>query len=174
MASLQGGQEPSCADHLFAPFHPDPSQRLLAIQYLNYVPAAVMKAETVLRLAQERKGEDLWWPEWEEHVTWVTHVWRPNGRWVSGSRLCCAYAADFEFENDCPSFAEVYDFSAKAPWRDPEVEITNRTDSFPVGDPSTTKNLPFEMSEIINAYGCHDSIVFAVVNIPHSSNSSRN
>ena len=171
--TLQGGHEPSCADDLFTPFHPDPSQRVLAVdRMLRCADVLVIKAETVLRLAQERKGEDLPWGEWEDYVTWVQPVCRASAVWISGSRLRCVYPMiyvgaeeeDSEGNNrnsdDEFPFIEEYDFSVRA----------SSSHMGTLMNPNATQELSREISCILGGYGCHDSVVIVVVITLHSSN----
>src|SRR5258708_1342156 len=83
IVGLLNGHQPSCADDLFTPFYPDPSQRVIAVQFPRYDDGFVIKAETVLRLVQEREGEDLDWEEWKEYVTWVSPKRPMDNLWVS-------------------------------------------------------------------------------------------
>jgi hypothetical protein len=154
-----GGHEPSYTDDLFAPFYPDPSQRVLAIDFISYDGVAVMKEETLLSLVQERKGEVLRWGEWGELVTWVLPGRHPDGLWVSGPRLRCVYSTD-----SGEPLMETYDFSARGPSRQTERVGVGEIQRFA---PSVTQNLPVdEIYDIIAAYGCHDSTTFALVNLP--------
>lgn len=166
LLNLLGGHGPSCAGNLFTTFYPDPSQRVFVIGFFDHDALFVIKAETILMLAQERRGDDLRWEEWQDYVPWISPDSRAKGIWVSGSRLCCTYSAAFG-----GPMMEVYDFSAKASGRSAGA-VTDGTDE-PL-TPSSTKILPVEISNIIHSSGCHDSIVFLVVNIPHSSNLLRN
>ena len=70
-AGLLAGHEPSCTDILSTPFYPDPSQRVLAVRFVNRNELLVMRLEMVLRLVEEREGEELGRGEWEDLVTWV-------------------------------------------------------------------------------------------------------
>jgi hypothetical protein len=154
-----GGHEPPHADDLFAPFYQDASQRVLAFGFINYDKFLVMKEEALLRLIQERKGEDVQWGEWEDHVTWVSPGGRAEGLWVSGPRICCVYST-----NSGGPLMDTYDFSQQASVR--------RTETVEDGKvwrsaPSLTQTLP--LRDIITSYGCQDSIAFILVRTSRSS-----
>lgn len=149
-----GGHGHSCADDPVAPFYPDASQRLLVTEFSDH-SLYVMKMEPLLRLAQERKGMDLQWDEWEDHVTWVRRETRDDSIWVSGLRLCCVHPAD----SGKPRM-DVYDFSVRAPAKDTET-VKGRMIQRPA--PSVSQILPWEVHRAIDADGCSDNITFLVV-----------
>ena len=161
VVALFGGHEPSCGA-TFTPFYPDPSQRILVFYFEDFERLLVIKPETALRLARERNGEDLPWEEWNDHVTWVHAELEVEGIWVSGSRLYCAYSCD---DGYCVPSMQVYDLSAKAPGRGEEA---GKDGSNQYMAPTLTQDLPSELTNIRSWYGCYDSIVFVLVNIPTS------
>ena len=154
-----GGDEASCADNLFAPFYPDASQRLLVAESSDH-SLLVMKTETLLRLAQERKNRDLRWGEWEDHATWVTCEAHNLSLWVSGTRLCCVRSTD-----SGKLWMDVYDFSARA---SAKYTKTVRGGIIQQPAPSASRSLPWNIRDTIIADGCHNGIVFLVVKVPHS------
>ena len=153
-----GGDVHSREDELFAPFYPDPSQRVLAVAFFDSI--SVVRTEILLRLARERKGEHLQWREWRTHVTCIEWNGHTGRLWVSGPRLYCV-----ELARSAGMSMEVYDFGARA--------SAERTGSVEGGvgrrfTPSITQTLPLEICGIILSYGCHDSLSFILVKTPHS------
>jgi len=115
-----GGYEPSYDKVSFAPFYPDASQRVLAIDFCGCETICVVKTEVLLKLAQEQGVTDIEWGQWKAHAFDV----RPGYlvvRWVSGHRLFCVSPSGSGGE---ATRIEVYDFSARASGR--ESVITDR------------------------------------------------
>jgi hypothetical protein len=50
------------------PFYPDPSQRIIALSLDPRKGPLVMRVETLLRLARERAGGEIWWREWNSYL----------------------------------------------------------------------------------------------------------
>jgi hypothetical protein len=159
LVSDLGGHEPSNADELFAPFYPDASQRLLAVECLFYGYLLVAKAETFLRLVQEREGENLPWGEWKDIMTWVPCM--DSDLWVSGPRLCHVGWTD-----SGRLWLGTYDFSAQASARRTETVEGGEVRRFATGVPQT---LPWWISDIVVSCGCHDSLTFILVKTPRFS-----
>ena len=153
-----GGHVPSREDELFSPFYSDPSQRVLALAFSGSI--SVVKTETLLTLARERKGERLHWGEWRTHITWIERDGYTSRLWVSGSRLCCV-----QLTGSGEMLMDVYDFGAQASAECVEsVEdgVSQRL------TPSITQILPFEINEVIISHGCHDSLSFVLVKTSRS------
>ena len=115
-----GGYEPSHDEVSFAPFYPDASQRVLAIEFCARGTICVVKTEVLLKLAREQGGTDIEWGQWKAHAFEV----RPGNlvaRWVSGHRLFCVSPSGSGGE---ATRIDVYDFGARAPGR--ESETTDR------------------------------------------------
>lgn len=157
MENLLGGHEPSCTDDLSAPFHPDPSQRVLVVKFADCEDVLVMKAEAILKLVQERKDEDLQWEEWEDYATWISSTGPPDGLWIADHRLRCMILTD-----PGVPLMDVYDFGTQASGRYTKMVKDGFVQSFA---PSATKNLPLEFSHSFDAYASYDSIVFATVKL---------
>ena len=153
-----GGRVPSCEDELFAPFYPDPSQRVLAVVFFGCI--IVAKIEALLKLARERKGEHLQWAEWQTHVTKVRRDGYTSRLWVSGPRLCCA-----ELTGSGETSIDVYDFGARACAECRESFEDGVAERFA---PSVTKIMPWEVDEIITSSGSHNGFSFVLVKIPCS------
>ena len=156
LISDRGGHEPSREDDIFAPFYPDPSQRIFAVEISNSVGILVMKTEQLLRLAQERRGEDLQWEEWKAHAIQVPHNRQRESIWVAGHRLFCVARA-----NDEKPSMDVYDFGVRASARYKETVEGRMGRRF---EPTASRILPWD--DIAASCGCHDSITFVSVKIP--------
>jgi len=155
-----GGHEPSCEDDLFAPFYPDPSQRILAFWSQISDHFLVIKVETLLRLAREWEGEDLRSGEWQAHATWVRCTGYASIVWVSGPRLC------FVGLTECGGTSiDVYDFSTGA-----SAGCTETAEDGTVwrAAPDVIQALPSNIENIAISCGYHDSLAF-VLNFGDSS-----
>lgn len=162
-----GAYKPSPEEDLLAPFYPDASERVLAVELYEYDFIFVMKTEVLLRLAQERGGADLQWGQWKTHAVRV----QPGGRpalWVSGPRLFCTYWAGL---GGGKTWMDVYDFSVQASARDAGIRVGG--DGRVQGDvqwPSVQRCLPWGGSAVHFSNGGHDSIAFLMVNNPRFPN----
>ena len=160
--SEHGGYEPSQEDAQFAPFYPDSSQRVLVVEPMGCVGFYAVKTEALLRLAQERKGEDLQWGEWKAHSTWVFCDLEATSFWVSGPLLFCVAPTQF-----LQIAMEVYDFSAQAYARCMKMIKDGTAKQF---EPSITHTLPWRVDEVAGSYGSHNSITFFLVKSPYLPN----
>ena len=164
LVSDLGGHVPSHEDGLFAPFYLDPSQRVLGVEFLGSV--IVTKTETLLKLARDREGDCLQWREWQSHVTRIEREGYLNKIWVSGPRLCYA-----EVTESGETSMDVYDFGARASAVCVESIKDGVAQRF---TPSVTQILPWGIDQIINSYGCHDSMTFVLVKTSCFSNLTPN
>ena len=162
LVSDWGRYQPPHEDGLPPPFYPDPSQKVFAVEL--QVGVFVMKIETLLRLAQQRKGQCLRWEEWCTHAVRVSRDWDDTrGTWVSDHRLFCVSPAE-----SGTTVMDVYDFGAQASARHTETAEGSMTEL------STSQILPWGVNDIIALCGCHDSITFLAVKVhlPLKSNSN--
>lgn len=90
-----------------APFHQDPSRRIVALKIENCSRYLVLRLEALLELARNREGSEIEWDEWESHIVIPTLSFGLDRAWVSGCRLFCAREEDRHTE------VMVYDFSVK-------------------------------------------------------------
>jgi hypothetical protein len=97
-----GGHEPSREESSLAPFYPDPSQRLLAIE-LNTSEFSVIKVETLLGLAREHQRTELRWEEWFTHATRLQSQ-SVRSFWVSSPQVFYAFCKGGK------AGVDVYDF----------------------------------------------------------------
>lgn len=160
-----GTHQPSREDCLSAPFYPDPSQRVFAVEF--QVCILVTKIEKLLRLAQERKGEDLRWEEWRAYAIRVSRGWEDTGRlWVSDHLLFCVSPT-----RSGETVMDVYDFSARA-----SVTHTKTVEGWMAErfEPSVSQILPWGTNETVASCGCHGSITFVLSKVRRSLNPTRN
>jgi hypothetical protein len=158
LVSDPGGYEPSREDDMFAPFYTDASQRLLVIGRMDSLGPLVMKTEVLLRLARERKGEDLRWGEWKANATRVSCDRGVHQLWVCGPRVLCVY-----WNDSGQTLMDMHDFSAQASPKYTKSAEDGMAERF---KPNITQTLPWEMADIIVSYGSHDSITFVLVKTP--------
>ena len=152
------GHVPCLEDELSAPFYPGPSQRVLAVAFFRFI--IVVKIETLLRLARERRGEYLKWEQWRTHVTWVERSGYQSKLWVSGPRLCCVVLT-----RSWETLMDVYDFGAQAS----AESVGSVEDGMALRfTPSISQILPFDIDQILILHGCHDSFSFVLVKTPRS------
>jgi hypothetical protein len=157
LVSDPAGYEPSYEDDLFAPFYPDASQRVLLLDHPDRLGPLVMKTEVLLRLARERKGQNLLWEEWQVHTTRVSFGVAIERLWVCGPRVLCVHST-----KDRQTLIDVYDFSAQASARYSGTIEGKMAERFV---PNATQILPWKVWEIAIPYGSHDKITFILVKI---------
>ena len=156
-----GGYKPSPQDTLAAPFYPDPSQRILALYVEPQRELYVVKAETLLRLAMGRVGEELQWEEWKSCLIETIPHATPDtayclGSWVSGFRLFSAFV--MLGERVCN--LSVHDFSPRASMR----FLHSAGDGRKVMHPSVPAfHLPWNHRFLIGIRFGHDSMVAELV-----------
>jgi len=165
-----GGYEPSHDEVSFAPFYPDASQRVLAIDLCGCGTIYVVKTEVLLKLARERRGADIEWWQWKEHAFEVRHQDGPGdlvARWVSGHRLFCVWPSGLEDE---ASRMDVYDFSARASVREPETTTGRGREVW-----ASTQSYPFwDASMIRSGEGSGDTMALLMVNALRSPDLTQN
>ena len=89
--SEQGAHNPPAPDSP-APFHHDPTQRIIALRYgSNHL---ILQARLLLKLAENREGSEIGWDEWKNHVVVLPLVFGFVNAWVSGCRLFCVYEGE--------------------------------------------------------------------------------
>jgi len=153
-----GGYEPSYDEVSFAPFYPDASQRVLAIEFHGRGTICVVKTEVLLKLAREQGATDIEWGQWKAHAFEA----RPGDlvvRWVSGHRLFCV----------CPSGSgneatriDVYDFSPRASGRESETTGRGRR-VWP-----SAQGYPSWDGTVISGEGTCDTLALLEVNVLRS------
>jgi len=166
----QGGHKPSSEEALFAPFYRDASQRVLAVQFYPYESAFVMKAETLLKLARERRGANLAWEEWNAHAVEI-QTRDSTVLWVSGPRvsyICCTGGEDGK------TWMNVHDFSPREFAECAEIVADSRDGMFQQeGWPANVEEYLLPWNAPITSWlsgGGHDSIVVLMVNVSYSPN----
>ena len=95
-----------------APFHHDPSQRIIAFSSLSRPRLLVLQVGALLELSRDRGGTEIRWDEWKNHLT-VPY----RSRWIRGPRMVHASGCQLIFVDpavtDSGFVMEVYDFSVR-------------------------------------------------------------
>ena len=104
----RGAHEPSTAESV-APFHQDPSQRIVVFDF-SYTPCYfILKVESLLELLESHEGSEIEWDEWKSHVVIpIRNLGRVVLSWVSGCRLFLVRSAD---SDPLAREMDIYDFS---------------------------------------------------------------
>jgi len=162
------GHKPSREEALLASFYQDPSQRVLAVDFVEWDCIFVMKIEVLLKLARERGGTDVEWQQWNGHVIGV----QPGSGefvWVSGPRLFYAW-----WVNDA-GWMNVHDFSLREFARCSETVIDSKDGKplYVMWPTASQYRLPWNNHKVRFSCGSHDSIAFLKVNIPSLSKSEK-
>jgi len=157
----RGVHKPSPAESL-APFHQDPTQRIIAVNIpFSSVGYLVFRLEALLRLAEGLEGCEIEWDGWKDCMV-VPFISRPDRTqtWVSGSRL-------FSVTSSCDGLyfrMEVYDFSTQGRRK----YLSGKVDT-DIGEvksllPNGVKaQLPRVFGGLIDTNGGHDSAVIVHV-----------
>lgn len=165
-----GGHEPSPEESLLAPFFPDTSQRILAVEIRKRRTFFVMKTEVLLGLAQEWGGVALEWEQWKAHSI---EVQQPRDLAV----VSCVSGPRLFFTPTAQTWVDVYDFSPQASARHLETTTNRRGMVQRCMRPSIRKrHLPWPARRPATVHfinGGHDSIVFLMVNVPYFQNLTR-
>ena len=95
----QGGHRPSPEEDLYAPFYPDPSQRVLVLVLPKRTACFVVRTEVLLKLTREWGGANLEWEQWRTHTEYIQYrsILTP---WVSGPRVLSLSPESFLRDDD--------------------------------------------------------------------------
>ena len=104
----RGAHEPSPAESM-APFHRDPSQRIVVFNFTYAQCCLVLKVASLLELLESHEGSEIGWDVWGSYAVGPTiNLARVKLVWVSGCRLFTVCSLD----SDPPPWEMVvYDFS---------------------------------------------------------------
>ena len=91
------------------PFHPDPAQRIIALEVEPCVHYLVFQVGALLKLAESREGCEMRWDEWEDCAIIPPLGPECEGVWVSGCRLFSVHRN----EDNSGAYIQVYDFSVR-------------------------------------------------------------
>ena len=155
-----------------APFHPDPSQRIIALNF-GEVQWFVVNAEKLLELAREHEGKDVRWGKWETGLTGVPIgiVFSWDCAWVSGCRLFCVVLGGTDGQR---SYLRVLDLSHAG--RAKELDVLDWVGAGKSGPRQWSPSLdgyelPWDRYAFFSAAltVAHDSVVFGFVSgaFPH-------
>ncbi|KAF9649098.1 hypothetical protein BDM02DRAFT_1994345 [Thelephora ganbajun] len=156
----RGAHKPPPAEDL-APFHHDPTQRIVALVMPQSFGYPLFRVGAFLKLLEGREGGEIEWDEWKTHVV-IPSVNRGDQSdlidiWVSGCRLLTITSA-----NHSPDVQMgVYDFSmqgrAKYQSGQGSVNLGGVRYLIPI---EAKVRLPLETGGSLSAYGGNDSVVF--------------
>ena len=166
------GNIPSQDELTAAPFYPDYSQRILAVYFGQKGPCYVINVELLLKLVQEREGQDVGWSRWGSH-TIEAHVGGPDNHshvWVSGCRLFCTVSDGVNGGRDASNYLRMYDFShaGRAEYLHTLGEATEGGGVRRISPSLDGRKLPWNSANFCGEYVTigHDSIAFWIVSIP--------
>ena len=154
----RGVHRPSPTETL-APFHQDPTQRIIALalpRAHTYYP--IIQVGELLDLLESREGSEIGWDDWKSCVVIpsinhdIVHVW------VSGCRLFCATSTGYD---DVPQI-EVYNCSMQGRAKCLRKRV-NRTLSKIRYLSSTGVKTRIPYQDTLTVYNCHESTVFNYV-----------
>lgn len=158
----RGAHKPSLVESL-APFHSDPSQRIVVLHTTNPRFYLVLRVGPLLELLESHEGSEIAWDEWKSHTFIPSIDLDPRNHveiWVSGCRMFSLIPAD----SGSGAHAEVYDFS-----------VLGRAKylSEPVHEglagvrclSSTGERAHFQVGSIIYACSGHDTFTFLEVSL---------
>jgi len=157
----RGAHQPSPAEYL-APFHRDPTQRIVALNVPSPFGYLVFRLEALLDLVEGHEGRDIPWDEWKNHVAFLS-LPQSNivGAWVSGSRLFSVTSTGYSPD----ARMEVYDFTVQG--RAKYLSEQTNADLGGVRHLSPTRVVvvPWAVDKLLDTNGCHDSIAFFGVSV---------
>lgn len=156
----RGVHRPSPAESR-APFHQDPTQRIIALSMPDSFRYPVFRVQALLELLKVREGSEVGWDEWKSSV--VIPSIDPNSperveAWVSGCRL---FYLD-SLESVQGTRMRVYDFSMQG--RAKYLSERANEDLGGVRDLSPTEadgRVPWDIYELFHTRSGHDSIIFS-------------
>lgn len=157
----QGVHGPSIAESL-APFHPDPSQRIIILRSPPYSPCLVLRVQALLELLGNDVGSDITWGVWMSRaiIASIDLDLRAGVRiWVSGCRLFSLHPVD---SGQGAFWMEVHDFSVRGRFN----YLNHRVDEnlAEVIVPSSPRvRAQVQLGYVLHVRAGHDSIAFMEV-----------
>ena len=158
----QGAYEPSPAESL-APFHQDPSQRIvvLYIELAKYY--LILRVGALLEFGDSR-GSEIGWDRWKSCVAIpLIGIDQPmySDVWVSGCRLFSVYQWDL----NSPVYVEVYDLSVQGRARHLSSWVNEEFGGLKyLSSTGTNVRIPLE-GQLQPSSGGHDSLLFPIVSV---------
>jgi len=158
----RGAHKPSPAESL-APFHQDPTQRIVALD-IQYPPShLVFRVGALLELLKDHEGTGIGWDEWKHHMV-VPSIDLGNKIIqevrVSGCRLFSlsspGYRSSFRME--------MYDFSMEGRTKHSSERVSGHTEGVGVvkylSSTGTRAEIIWKILSDGDAHSGHDSLVF--------------
>lgn len=158
----RGMHKPSPAEYM-APFHQDPTQRIIVLETRFPSPSLclVVRAGAFLQLLKDHEGARIRWDEWKHHVViplyrrrTITHEVR-----VSGCRLFSISSTDYRTGFQI----EVYDFSMQGRKKylsENEKACGGLGAMRFLSSTGAGANIPWDMLPDLYGHSGHDSIAF--------------
>jgi len=158
---------PSPDGFMAAPFYPDPSQRMLALN-LDGERWCTINTQLLLELARKREGQYVKWCEWGEIVNFLDISGR-NYVWVSGCRLF--YIA---FDK-ATSYLQVRDFSPGSRVKSVQDGASKSQGETRISSIRDLHKLPWHGCHLwgMNSIVGYDTIVFCVDEDPDLDDPNR-
>ena len=157
----RGMHKPSIPESL-APFHPDPSQRILVFRSSPNSPCLVLRVQALLELlAGSDVGSCFSWQMWVGSAIAYAidlSLWEGLHIWVSGSRLFSLHGN----RSGSGPWLEAFDFSVRSHFdhqsRNADKNLTQgRIASF------GQEGVQIQLDDVLDVYAGHDSIALSEV-----------
>lgn len=159
----RGAYKPSLAESQ-APFHPDPSQRIVVLRFSNSSICLVIRVEALLEFLRSHEGSEIAWGEWRSYVVVPStklDVRKTTHIWVSGCRMFSLHPAD----SGQGAQIEVHDFSARGRAKYSSRKVNENLPEVRYLS-STGAMVQVQLGHILGVYGGHGCIVFLEVSVP--------
>ena len=155
----RGVHNPSLAEAL-APFHQDPSQRIVVLcpRFFSYY--LVLRVGALLDFLGSHEGAEVGWDGWKRRVFTPSNIDRPENTciWISGCRLFSLYSTDTGPE------VRVHDFSMRG-----GVNYLRKQAFGSLAGirclPSTGVRAQIQLDRVSSMHSSHDSLIFSGVSV---------
>ena len=156
---LERGAHKSSVAESLAPFHPDPSQRIVVLRFSSSLPCLVLRVQTLLEFIGSQEGSEITWDLWTSRIV-IASInldlpWGGTCIWVSGCRLFFPHPTD--------NGIKVQDFSVRGCTKHLNGRVNEGLPE--VAAPSSAMvRTPVHVGYIVlGAHSGHDSVVFLEV-----------
>ena len=161
----RGAHKPSSAESL-APFHQDPTQRIVALTtpLSSAHPIFVFRPQALLELSKGREGSEIKWDEWGGCVV-TPSIGSEDPEfetafWVSGCRLFCFHSTN----SDQGTGVKLFDFSVRGRAKYLGARVSETLGDVRYLSPTGADGqIPWDVQILGDAYCGHESIVLSRV-----------
>ena len=152
-----GMHKPSPGESL-APFHQDPTQRIVVLDSLATVHFLVLRVGALLELLENNEGSDIAWDDWKSNVAipFLKHG-MIDKYWVSGCRF-------FSTTSVSGTHMGVHDFSIRGRTKHLTKRVNEKLGGIRYLLPSKVRR-EMQWEFVHNPQSGHDSIVFCHVSV---------